>query len=114
MVAKPSLLRPRWPGRKCYRRFNQDKKSAWRCAQCKNTKNELSINEVIFKEIRYIKSRVNYTPELLEDVKTIKCKLEELKDACNVNNKRLDEFDARIATTEENVSEIIISRTISP
>ncbi|CAG4956006.1 unnamed protein product [Parnassius apollo] len=48
----------------------------------------------------------NYIPELLEDVKTIKCELEELKDACNANNKRPDEFDVRITTMEENVSEI--------
>ncbi|CAG4993238.1 unnamed protein product [Parnassius apollo] len=91
---------------KSYRRFNQDKTLAWRCAHFKNTKNEPSVNEVILKEIRDIKSRVNSIPELLEDVKTIKCELEELKDACNENNKRLNEFDAIIATMEENVSEI--------
>lgn len=94
-----------------YRKLGADRRVNWRCSHCKSvtpkqTASESVTLETVLSELREQKELLKRLPELLNDVKSIKDEIMELKLACEFNSTKLDEFESRIVTVEKKVTTI--------
>lgn len=94
-----------------YRKLGPDRRAQWRCPQCKIASPKPAVAdqvtlETVLKELREQKVLLSKLPELVNDVKSIKNEISELKLACEFNSAKLDEFESRIATVENKVTTI--------
>ncbi|XP_045452189.1 uncharacterized protein LOC123661246 [Melitaea cinxia] len=102
-----------------YRKLGPERRASWRCPTCKlasvspkSTKApEVAVvepvtMEMVLSEIRCIKTQLSKLPELLEDVKSIKNEIIELKAACDFNSAKLENLDARVVDIENKVLHI--------
>ncbi|KOB58083.1 Zinc finger DNA binding protein [Operophtera brumata] len=97
-----------------WRRLGTERRAAWKCFPCKglspkplppSSPEPVSL-EVIMNEIRDIKRQLAGMPSLLQDVKTIKDEVGDLKSSCEFMGSRLESFSVRITEVESRVSGI--------
>lgn len=97
-----------------YRRLGTDRRAVWKCPTCRNTSpcktpsapESVSL-DVILTEIRGLKAQLSSLPTLLEDVKTIKNEIADLKASCEFNSAKLDEYTSRLTNVESKLPEIV-------
>lgn len=102
-----------------YRKLGTDRRAGWRCPSCKlasaspkSTKSsdpstpEPVTLEMVLSEIRCMKMQLCKLPELLEDVKSIKNEITELKSACEFNSVKLENLDIRVTNVEKQILQI--------
>lgn len=99
-----------------YRKLGPDRRAQWRCPQCKTaspktTAAEQVTFETVLLELREQKVLLSRLPELINDVKSLKNEIMELKLSCEFNSAKLEEFESRIVTVENKVSSIQQSRS---
>lgn len=98
-----------------YRKLGPERRSAWRCPQCKATAsspNPTAISptpanmDSIMRELREIKEQLAGLPGLVQDVKRIKVELTELKESVQYTSATLDDHASRLSALENNIGQL--------
>lgn len=95
-----------------YRKLGAERRSAWRCPQCKISRSsplpdsDSTKLDTILSEMHNIRRQLAGFPALIEDVKSIKRELSDLKASCEFNSGKLDEQAIRISDLECKMADI--------
>jgi hypothetical protein len=100
-----------------YRKYTSDRKAAWKCLCCRKdaapTDSKVSSAsskqadfDSIMSELKEMKRQLACLPTLVQDVKTIKTELAEVKDSCEFNSGKLDECASRLQQVEIKLPEL--------
>ncbi|CAK1599269.1 unnamed protein product [Parnassius mnemosyne] len=100
-----------------YRKLGADRRAAWRCSYCRNLLYAPStptpttsppipaINggasiDMVLQEIRDLKLQLHCLPALIDDVKSIRREIQELKSSCEFNSEKIINCESRITDLE--------------
>lgn len=99
-----------------WRKLGSERRAAWRCSACRSSSpasapapagaSEPASLEAVLKEVKDLRRQLVGLPTLIEDVKSIKDELKELKSSCDFPVNRLDGFAIKIAEVENRVSSV--------
>lgn len=97
-----------------WRKLGSDRRAAWKCSSCRGLSPKPAATpdpvspamDEILREIRDVQLKLIGLPSLIEDIKTIKNDLTELKVSCDFMGTRLDNFSSKMAEVESRVSKI--------
>ncbi|XP_013163133.1 PREDICTED: uncharacterized protein LOC106114452 [Papilio xuthus] len=97
-----------------WRKLGAERRAQWKCPDCRPSSPtvpasalEPSVSaslDVILSEIRDIRRQLVNLPTLVDDIKTIKVELSELKTFTEFSSSRLDDFQTKLAELEATVS----------
>lgn len=100
-----------------WRRLGSDRRSAWKCPSCKissspspSSSAEPASLDSVLSEIREIKKQLSGLPVLLSDIKTIKEELNNLKQSCEFNHAKLEDFNNRLSEVEIKMKEFEVQQ----
>lgn len=89
-----------------WRKLGVDRRAQWKCPTCRvsspavSTPQTPATLDTILSEVRAMKRQLLSLPTLIEDIKSVKTELVELKNACAQSNESLEYFDKRLAELE--------------
>lgn len=93
-----------------WRKMGIDKRTAWKCSSCRTaspspapSSDPASLADVL-AEIRVVKRQLIALPGLVEDVRTIKDEMQDLKSSFEFMGTRLDNFSVKLTEVENKVS----------
>lgn len=105
-----------------WRRLGTDRRSVWRCPPCKTASSaplspiEPDSSATILKEIREIrlqmaefheiKAKLDCLPNLLEEIKSMKADIADLKKSCNFSAELIDDLKVKSADTNKKVVDL--------
>ncbi|KOB68313.1 Uncharacterized protein OBRU01_18422, partial [Operophtera brumata] len=93
-----------------WRKLGSERRAAWKCPACRSLSPapaapagapEPASLETVLREVRDMRRQLIGLPTLIEDVKSIKDELKDLKSSCDFMNGRLDDFTTRVADMEK-------------
>ncbi|XP_045539862.1 uncharacterized protein LOC123722363 [Papilio machaon] len=103
-----------------WRKLGTERRAQWKCPQCRPSSptmpasaSEPSVSaslDVILCEIRDIRRQLVNLPTLVDDIKTIKEELSELKMFSEFSSGRLDDFQAKLVELEATVGTTVALR----
>ncbi|XP_045457738.1 uncharacterized protein LOC123667950 [Melitaea cinxia] len=102
-----------------YRKLGPDRRAGWRCPQCKLASaspkpakgsecappGAVSI-EMVLSEVQDLKGQFSKLSEILEDVKSIKNEILNLKESFEFNSAKLESLESRVSDVENQVAKI--------
>lgn len=95
-----------------YRKLGAERRSVWRCSSCRAeatsplpTSESVTLDSIML-ELRSMKNHLASLPVLMQDVKSIKNEIEELKKSCEFNSSILDDHNARLQSVENELPKI--------
>ncbi|KOB51833.1 Zinc finger DNA binding protein [Operophtera brumata] len=99
-----------------WRKLGNERRAAWKCSACRSSSpasapapagaSEPASLEAVLKEVKDLRRQLVGLPTLIQDVKSIKDELKELKSSCDFANNRLDGFAIKIAEVENRVTSV--------
>lgn len=103
-----------------YRKLGVDRRAAWKCSQCRSSlinppqqpptpidsAPSTSSLDIILSEIRDLKKQLSSLPTLVDDVKSIKNEIVDLKNSCEFNSATLNEQGARLTKVEKKLNDL--------
>lgn len=94
-----------------WRKLGADRRAQWKCSACKSTPTLPSPQppaslDIVLSEIREMKQQLSSLPTLVNDIRSIKDELAEVKKSCDLSCGRLDDFDAKLVELEAKTSEL--------
>lgn len=95
-----------------YRKLGAERRSVWKCSSCRAeatsplpTTDPVTLDSIMM-ELRAMKNHLASLPVLLQDVKSIKNEIEELKKSCEFNSSILDDHNMRLQSVENELPKI--------
>lgn len=95
-----------------YRKLGADRRSVWKCATCRMdatspipTTDSVTL-DTIMAELRTMQTHLSSLPVLVQDVKSIKDEINELKKSCDFNSAILDDHSLRLKSMENELPKL--------
>ncbi|KAJ0183571.1 hypothetical protein K1T71_001547 [Dendrolimus kikuchii] len=97
-----------------WRKLGNERRMTWKCQVCRyasssplNTSTSESASlELILSEIREMKVKVSDIPALIDDVRSIKGELKDLKKCCEFNSNMVEDFASKLSGFASKITEI--------
>lgn len=106
-----------------WRKLGNERRAAWKCSTCRTLSptppapvgtSEPASLEAVLKEVRDLKRHLLSLPTLIDDVKSIKDELKDLRSGCDFINNRLEGFNVKFTDIENRVTNIeLLQKTVA-